>query len=640
MKLLFYFGILSFYLPTNDSYHVVFEQIGELASTVTYVHVKFTVDFEAIEDHIKAYRDKLISFRDKLKESNYQQPPDVRQNIYDTSAVNLQTQIIQRHIQAGQRLISNRLITSAALEIELTQLKGSMPEPSEKDQLLVQADQQYNLLNKTQEQPRLKVNLTFKQNPVLQDIANNRHARFINPLGFAFGAFGTFMGLFNQRQISNLREEIAQKHSVMIEMIQDNKRQIVDMQATLNVLSTFMSSSHLYDLSVFISEIMDIENEIRNRIGWATHALQAAQHHRLAVDFLTAEQLHTLHKKLVRQSLTLGQRLLAEKPSDLYQLETSYFYNGKNVFILLHVPMVTKHSQLRLLKLHPFPLPLNENFTITPDVKDDILAVSSGFERLSARLSAVDLLGCHSVNKMYLCDRHGVLSKELNNSCLGALYLQDFTIARDLCEFKIHPSQEVVQQLLDNWFLIHSPKVQTCFISCTNGTQQEAYLKAGIGKVHLSPGCQANLAEHRLVADGAIVLPSDITHFEWTWNAASELALNPQQLNDFISELAASGINDPTLEDISHLKINSKSKLNYLFYFLSFIFSSVAIGLIALFIFAIVTRKIIIDHKKIFPCCFQTKLIEPIEIEAHAINYPPLLNRQPQPANAPLYNLN
>jgi hypothetical protein len=646
MKTLSLIFILFSQLSTITSYHVVFEQIGELASSVTYIHVKLTIDFDSIEKHIFEYQGKLTSFKAQLSSPrNYEMPENVREAIKENSAYQLQRQIVARHIDAAQRIISNKLITTSHLISDVNQLKNSMPIPADQDRLFVPADQpsQENstiVEQETDSKPasKLKMNLKFIKNPVLKDVLANRNARFINPIGLALGAFGTFMGLYNTKQIANLRQEIAQKQSVMIDMIQDNSKKIYDMSASMTVLKTFMASSHLYDLSVFISEITDVENEIRTRIQWAAHAIQAAQYHRLSIDFLTDIQLMALFKKLNKQSGLAGQQLLTEKPSDLYQLETSYFFDGVNVHILLHVPMITKGSQLRLLKLHPFPLPLNENYTITPEVNDDILAISSGWDRLSAKLSAIDLLSCHSVNKIYLCDRQGVLSKELNNSCLGALYLQDFAIAKELCDFKIKPTQEVVQQLLDNWFLIYSVKVQTAFISCTNGTQQENYLKSGISKIHLSPGCQANLAEHRLIADGAIVLPSDITHFEWTWNAAAELELNPITLSEYIDELQKAGINDPSLEDLSHLKIKKSSKIDYLIYFISFIFSCIALGSICLVIFFFVTKKIVLDYKKLLPCLFPIPpLIEPIIQETNQTLYP-LLNRPP--ANAPLYNLN
>jgi hypothetical protein len=470
--------------------------------------------------------------------------------------------------------------------------------------------------------------------PSLKDVS--RITRFINPVGLALGAIGTFMGFFNRRQISTLKEEASRKQNRIIEVQQTQQQQIYYMNESLQFLLEFMSHPQTYDVTLLAVELDSIEREIIQRLHWATHAIQQAQNHRLAVDFLTPQQQSSLYIKLRRHAREIGHNLLTTQASDLYQLELTYFYDGANVNLMLHVPCIPADAKLRLLKLHPFPLPLNENYTITPDVDDEILAISPGFTRYSVRINAADLIGCHSINKVYLCDRYGVLSKELNNSCLGALYLQDYTIAKELCDFKIRPSQEVVRQLLDNWFLVYTPVVQTGFVQCLNGTQREAYMKIGINKIHLSPGCQADLIEHRLHADGSITLPTDLTHFEWAWDAAGELNMDPKIISMYIDELIQAGISNPSLEDLSHLKLNSTSKFKYVFYILGFIFSCVALGLVIIIILAFTSDKFGLDYRKILAYLRPAPpLVEPIE-NPGPISYP-LLN---PPANAPLYNLN
>jgi len=349
MKWIIHLALLVALIQHQDAYHVVFEQIGELASSVTYIHVKLTIQFDAIELHIKEYVEKLKGFQKQIVTENYGMPDPVNKIITEPSTRHLQRQIIYRQVEAAQRVIKNRLVTSTQFLQAVQQLKNSMPVPSEKDRLIIQADQSSKPNSTSTPERKLKINLQFQQNPVLKDIITNRGPRFVNPLGLMLGAFGTFMGLFNKRQIDNLRQEMNTKHSLMIEVLQDQQRVIGDMKATLTVLNTFMASSHFYDLSIFISEVMDIENEIRGRIQWAAHAIQAAQNHRLAIDFLTDVQLKTLYTKLTRQSTGMGQQLLTENPSDFYQLETSYFFDGNNVHLLLHVPMVSKNSNLRLL---------------------------------------------------------------------------------------------------------------------------------------------------------------------------------------------------------------------------------------------------------------------------------------------------
>ncbi len=118
----------------------------------------------------------------------------------------------------------------------------------------------------------------------------------------------------------------------------------------------------------------------------------------------------------------------------------------------------------------------------------------------------MDLLGCHVINNNYLCERHGVFNSDLNTTCLGSLYTQDFEAVKKLCEVEIHKTGEIVYQLLNNWYLVYSPSVQTIPISCLNGTQSEKHLTKGTSRVYISPGCRANLSTHLIISDISIKL--------------------------------------------------------------------------------------------------------------------------------------
>ncbi len=144
-----------------------------------------------------------------------------------------------------------------------------------------------------------------------------------------------------------------------------------------------------------------------------------------------------------------------------------------------------------------------------------------------------------------------MLGKQLNNSCLGALYLQDFELVQSLCPLFIRPAGEVVRQLLDNWFLIFSPNPQTAYISCRNGTENEAYIKSGITRTFLSPGCKMNLNLHLLQADFSLNLPEDIIHFSWDWDTSK---VTPN-LDNYMKTLFDKGNPNPTLRDLNELKL-------------------------------------------------------------------------------------
>jgi hypothetical protein len=143
----------------------------------------------------------------------------------------------------------------------------------------------------------------------------------------------------------------------------------------------------------------------------AIHTIQQAQHHRLAINFLSTVS---------------------------FSSDNHPIFNGKVIHLLLHVPMVPSDSLLHLFKLHPFPLPHSGSHVFVPDVDNNILAISSGFNRYLAQLSNSDL-GCHVENNIYLCENHVVLNQNLNTTGLGSLSL--FDAMKQFCKLEIHKRQ-------------------------------------------------------------------------------------------------------------------------------------------------------------------------------------------------------
>ncbi len=122
--------------------------------------------------------------------------------------------------------------------------------------------------------------------------------------------------------------------------------------------------------------------------------------------------------------------------------------------------------------LNYIPSHISGSHVLVPAVKEDILAsplVSKGTQPNSVPLIYSAVMS--STTFIYLCECHGVLNSNLNTTCLGSLYTQYFEAVKKLCELKIHKTGEIVYQLLNNWYLVYSPSVQTVPISCRNDTQ-------------------------------------------------------------------------------------------------------------------------------------------------------------------------
>jgi len=236
----------------------------------------------------------------------------------------------------------------------------------------------------------------------------------------------TAMGIYNSVQIEFLKTELLEvKDNVnrLFEVLQKFDKEFDGIGSAIRDLADQLLILNVASPAFFDARLTRIENQIRQRLRMATHALQTAQHRRLAVDYLSPQQIRNLFIKLKERAAEFGCELLITHHLDLFQIEVSLLFDGQDAHLLVHVPIVPINSLLRLFKLHPFPLPFFDNHFLIPDVQHDVLAVSSNDHRLSTHLSSVDLLGCHRVNQIFMCDRFGVLSRQFNNTCLGSLFV-------------------------------------------------------------------------------------------------------------------------------------------------------------------------------------------------------------------------
>ncbi len=125
-----------------------------------------------------------------------------------------------------------------------------------------------------------------------------------------------------------------------------------------------------YSSGQLITEIdrtLEMGHEAQTRI---TNLVQQAQNKRLSVDLLTPKTLKQVFDHLQNQAEQSKLELLISKPSDLFQIETSYLHTNKTFTLILHVPMVAEENKLNLLQFIPFPLSqsLGANTTVSVEV--------------------------------------------------------------------------------------------------------------------------------------------------------------------------------------------------------------------------------------------------------------------------------
>jgi len=281
-----------------------------------------------------------------------------------------------------------------------------------------------------------------------------------------------------------------------------------------------------------------------------TRVLQAAHLHQLSADLLDGTQLRHIFDTAACKAKTHHYQLMLHHPSKLFQIETSYVHNGHDINLILHVPKAPADSILRLFQLHPFPLPFTESHFLMPDPANQILTISSGIDRLSAEISVATLMSCHRINSAYLCKRHGVMQRELNSTCLGSLYVQDFPGTMTLCEMWIVEQTETVLQLQDNWYLVYLPVAFTSYIICLNNSNLEVFIKIGPNRIYISPSCRMCLKDHVLISDSSMRLDSVIKHYKWDLDKIAFSSEEHALSSRWLKILGTKNVGRPTLNCI------------------------------------------------------------------------------------------
>jgi len=332
---------------------------------------------------------------------------------------------------------------------------------------------------------------------------------------------GTAFGIYNTIQINKIwgeLEKVDKKILAFEQTLSEFSKDMVEIQDEVHGFILKDIADNAFDSGVLLSRLRIQYTDFQDKVNRMFSVLQEVQHRRLATDYLDDVTLKQIYSQAKSRARSVNHYVVIRQPSDLFQVEASYTYDGKRASLILHIPIAPPESVMRLYRLHPFPLPFTNNTFLLPDVRDDLLAISNSNHRFTMQLSSIDLLGCNNMGRTYLCERNGLLYKYPEDTCLGALYHQRYEEAKSICTFHLEPAREYIRQLKDNWYLIYVLEPITIPLSCLNDTFSELHLKAGSSKFQLPAGCIADLPRHRMSSDLSILIPKDYVQFEMDWN--------------------------------------------------------------------------------------------------------------------------
>jgi hypothetical protein len=485
--------LFAYTLTPAQTHHVVFEEIGEMAGALSYIHVVVPINISGLLQSVNNFRAKVAVL--KANYVDHKKFANRLDYFGGWSATNHTKHALVLFRQQLSGLMDLMMTDADNLQSNIIGLRNSLPQVAE-----------------TPPGPLQASDLREKRNAALTILS---------------GVFGTLMGWFTHRRLNNLRDQIGevrdQQHR-FLRIQQITLARLDDLETVLREVVLEMERSENTWVNYFALDHARVQLYFHTQK--LTRALQAAHLRRLSVDLLDGKQLRHIFDTTSRKAQALQYQLMIRHPSDLFQIETSYMHDGRDVKLLLHVPMAPAESVLRLFQLLPFPLPFTDSHFLMPDPANQILALSSGVDRLSVEMSVANLLSCHRINSAYLCERHGVLRRQLNTTCLGSLYIQDFNGAMTLCEMRIVEHTETVLQMQDNWYLVYSPIPFTGYVICLNNSNSEVFIKTGPNRIFVSPSCRMRLKHHVLISDFSLRLDSVIKHYEWDLD---EIAFSPEE---------------------------------------------------------------------------------------------------------------
>jgi len=517
--------ILALATKTSEAHRVIFEEIGTLAGALHYHHIYFELGVPDLFAHVQAVNETINRHDQEVAQALATDQP-----VNETTLASLTNGYINGAAVAGALrhnaltgllgISSVQRTNNQHLQTRLQNLKGLFPagKLSAADAILNRAEFDEPVRQLTVRNQARPANATAFPH------LSHREQRFAWAILGAVA--GTFNGIYTRKQLAALKQDlfalraetdaltkVSKVHSTLIWQIDTA---ISDISRALLLLSANPAAL----TNARFQQLIDLTG---HGIDKALRALQAAQYRRLSIDFMDPDQLLALFEKLKTYSVEHQKVLLLEQPSDLLQCELSYFFTGDDIMFLLHVPMAPSMALLRLMRYRPFPIPLDDSTGMIPVLDQDVLAISQGSAiagtRLTMEVRFTDLMECHQINSIYLCEHHGVLHYQSNRSCLASLYGQDHAAAVQLCRMNIVPLDEAVLALGRNSFLIYNDKPgYNGELSCLDQQGSDISLRKGLNELTLQEHCQLRLRSSIIFADSSVHLAADIHKYDWEWD--------------------------------------------------------------------------------------------------------------------------
>jgi hypothetical protein len=177
--------------------------------------------------------------------------------------------------------------------------------------------------------------------------------------GAVAGIGGTAFGIYNTVELDKIKEAVKRI---------DNK--LVAFQTLFNEFSKAIIELRNKIHGIFLKQLLDsafdtglLKAHLRMQyevLSFPFHCqlsvMQQALHRRLALAYLDGPTLKRIFNQAKLMACQVNCVLLIRQPSDLFQLELLYTYDGRQLLLMLHIPISPAESTMQLYQLHRISL--------------------------------------------------------------------------------------------------------------------------------------------------------------------------------------------------------------------------------------------------------------------------------------------
>ena len=350
-------------------------------------------------------------------------------------------------------------------------------------------------------------------------------------LGLLLAMGSLTMSLFNQAEILHLQgtvSDIATRQQHIVDILQEHeidihklKHDVISISEGFTSLSNVVSADHAYSL------IHDAENEItmamseiRRTLSCMQGGLQQLLNNRVPLCFLDTTQMRTSIRNLARRADIHNLEVLDPHIAAFLQYETSLLMTNGKMHIYTHVPLIDKKTSLDLMRFNNAPLRMSKEAAVQLAPSETILAI--GRDGIHLTLTENSLERFLKYGQQYIGNAALTLNRQINSTCLGTIYSQNFEQMRIRCPLKFLKTSESFTRLAPNEFIFYTSEPQTIQLVCDRKTTHIAVEHTHHFK--MPSDCQISSKSQVIHTGHDIVMEEMIRQWPTNWNVSHLLS--------------------------------------------------------------------------------------------------------------------